>query len=164
MSGGSVALTTRYPLSANLALSSPTSGDRSVGIVRLRTKGHGVYFFFSLVLFVGTDVRTLKSHKFLAIFWLLNWTILRRIASFDSYAVPLKTCSVRCNELKLGWILLVTVRCVTVCSRLRFTVSLTCTEPKCSVASACCPSCRRVLSDDVTHNESRGAGGIDRSV
>jgi hypothetical protein len=28
----------------NLALTSPTSGGRSVGIVRLRTKGHGVFF------------------------------------------------------------------------------------------------------------------------
>jgi hypothetical protein len=27
---------------ANMALTSPTSGGRSVGIVRLRTKGHGV--------------------------------------------------------------------------------------------------------------------------
>jgi hypothetical protein len=27
-----------------LALTSPTSGGRSVGIVRLRTKGHGVFF------------------------------------------------------------------------------------------------------------------------
>jgi hypothetical protein len=31
---------TLYP--QNLALTSPTSGDRSVGIVRVRTKGHGV--------------------------------------------------------------------------------------------------------------------------
>jgi hypothetical protein len=41
--GGSVALTTRhYP--QKLALTSPTSGGRSVGVVRLRTKGHGVQF------------------------------------------------------------------------------------------------------------------------
>jgi hypothetical protein len=40
--GGSVALTTRHPLSAKLALTSPTSAGRSVGIVRLRIKGHGV--------------------------------------------------------------------------------------------------------------------------
>jgi hypothetical protein len=32
--GGFVALTTRHPLSAKLALTSPTSGGRSVGIVR----------------------------------------------------------------------------------------------------------------------------------
>jgi hypothetical protein len=35
---GSVALTTRHPLSAMLALTSPKNGGRSVGIVRLRTK------------------------------------------------------------------------------------------------------------------------------
>jgi hypothetical protein len=35
---------TFYP--QKLALTSPTSGGLSVGIVRLRTKGHGVYFFF----------------------------------------------------------------------------------------------------------------------
>jgi hypothetical protein len=42
--GGSVALTTRHLLSANLALRWPTCGGRSVGIVRLRTKGHGVLY------------------------------------------------------------------------------------------------------------------------
>jgi hypothetical protein len=31
---------------AKLALTSPTSGGRSAGIVRLRTKDHGVWFFF----------------------------------------------------------------------------------------------------------------------
>jgi hypothetical protein len=31
-----------------LALTSTTSGGRSVGIVRLRTKGHGVYLYFEL--------------------------------------------------------------------------------------------------------------------
>jgi hypothetical protein len=30
------------PIRKKLALTSPTSGGRSVGIVRLRTKGHGV--------------------------------------------------------------------------------------------------------------------------
>jgi hypothetical protein len=40
--GGSVALTTRHPLSANLALTSQTSGGGSVGIIGLGTKGHGV--------------------------------------------------------------------------------------------------------------------------
>jgi hypothetical protein len=45
---GSVALTTRHPLSANLALTSPKRGGRSVGIVSLRTKGHGVTFFLVL--------------------------------------------------------------------------------------------------------------------
>jgi hypothetical protein len=36
--GVCVVLTTRHPLSAKLALSSPTGCGRSVGIVRLRTK------------------------------------------------------------------------------------------------------------------------------
>jgi hypothetical protein len=36
-----VSLTTRQPLT------SPTSGGRSVGIVRLRTKGHGVSWLVS---------------------------------------------------------------------------------------------------------------------
>jgi hypothetical protein len=35
---------TLYP--QKLALTSPTSGGRSVGIVRLRTKGHGVFILF----------------------------------------------------------------------------------------------------------------------
>jgi hypothetical protein len=35
---------TLYP--QKLALTSPTSGGRAVGIVRLRTKDHGVFFFF----------------------------------------------------------------------------------------------------------------------
>jgi hypothetical protein len=33
-------------LQEELALTSPTSGGRSVGIVRLRTKGHGIWFSF----------------------------------------------------------------------------------------------------------------------
>jgi hypothetical protein len=36
--GGSVALTTQHPLSAKVGTTSPTSGGRSVGIVRSRTK------------------------------------------------------------------------------------------------------------------------------
>jgi hypothetical protein len=36
--------------SQQLALSSPTSGDRSAGIVRFRTKGQEVRLFFVLVL------------------------------------------------------------------------------------------------------------------
>jgi hypothetical protein len=38
---------TLYP--QKLAITSPTSGGRSVGIVRLRTKGHGVQFFLVLL-------------------------------------------------------------------------------------------------------------------
>jgi hypothetical protein len=41
-----------HPLSANLALTSPTSGGRSVGIVRLRTTGHGVCVFYLFLLSV----------------------------------------------------------------------------------------------------------------
>jgi hypothetical protein len=41
---------TFYP--QKLALTSPTSGDRSVGIVRLRTKGHGVWFIICRKKFV----------------------------------------------------------------------------------------------------------------
>jgi hypothetical protein len=39
---------TLYP--QKLALTSPTSGGRSVGIVRLRTKGHEFFFIFSILL------------------------------------------------------------------------------------------------------------------
>jgi hypothetical protein len=40
-------LTTWHSLSANLALTSPTSGGRSVGIVRSRTQTMEFFFFFS---------------------------------------------------------------------------------------------------------------------
>jgi hypothetical protein len=40
-----------------------TSGGRSVGIVRLRTKGHGVCFFFIWkVVFELSDMHTTKVH------------------------------------------------------------------------------------------------------
>jgi hypothetical protein len=42
---GSVTLTTWHPLSANLALTSPTSGSRSVGTVRSRTQAKGFVCF-----------------------------------------------------------------------------------------------------------------------
>jgi hypothetical protein len=58
--GGSVALTTRHLYPQKLALTLPTSGGRSVGIVRLWTKGHGVLFiFFSLVLMQYSSTRAL---------------------------------------------------------------------------------------------------------
>jgi hypothetical protein len=47
---GSVALTTQRPLSANLALTSPTSGDRSVVIVRLRNKSHGAIIIIIIIV------------------------------------------------------------------------------------------------------------------
>jgi hypothetical protein len=34
-----------YKAYDNLALTSPTIGGRSAGVVRLRTRGHGVQFF-----------------------------------------------------------------------------------------------------------------------
>jgi hypothetical protein len=43
--GGFVALTTRHPLSVKLALTSPTSGGRSVGIVRACGLKPRSYFF-----------------------------------------------------------------------------------------------------------------------
>jgi hypothetical protein len=45
---GSVALTTRHPLSAKVG-TTPTSGDRSVGIVRLRTKTTEFVYVFGFV-------------------------------------------------------------------------------------------------------------------
>jgi hypothetical protein len=47
----SVALTTRHPLSAKVGTTSPTSGGRSVNIVRLRTKA--TEFSFSFFSFFG---------------------------------------------------------------------------------------------------------------
>jgi hypothetical protein len=45
---GSAALTTRHPsIHKSWHLISSISGSRSVGIVRLRTKGHGVYLYVS---------------------------------------------------------------------------------------------------------------------
>jgi hypothetical protein len=41
---------TIYP--QKLALTSPTSGGRSVGIVRSRTKGHGICFFLGQYKFI----------------------------------------------------------------------------------------------------------------
>jgi hypothetical protein len=46
--GGSAALTTRHPsIHKSWHQISPTSGSCSVGIVHLRTKGHGVCFVFA---------------------------------------------------------------------------------------------------------------------
>jgi hypothetical protein len=47
---GSVALATRHLYQQKLALTSPTSGGRSVGIVRSRTKATGFFFYVSTVL------------------------------------------------------------------------------------------------------------------
>jgi hypothetical protein len=46
-------LTTRHPsIRKRWHYNSLTSGDRSVGVVRLRTKGHGVCLFARFVCFV----------------------------------------------------------------------------------------------------------------
>jgi hypothetical protein len=47
-SEGFVALTTRTLYTLQLALASLTGGDRPIGIVRLRTKNHGVFPLYSL--------------------------------------------------------------------------------------------------------------------
>jgi hypothetical protein len=49
-SWGSVALTTRHPLSTKLELTSPTFSGRSVGVVGLRTKGTEFSLVFILVV------------------------------------------------------------------------------------------------------------------
>jgi hypothetical protein len=43
---GSITLTTWYPLPQKLALTSPTSGDRSVGIVRSRTQATEFVYYW----------------------------------------------------------------------------------------------------------------------
>jgi hypothetical protein len=43
---GSVAMTTRYLLSAKLALISPTSGGRSIGIIRSQAKATEFVLFY----------------------------------------------------------------------------------------------------------------------
>jgi hypothetical protein len=66
--GGSAALTTRHPsLRKSWLYISPTSGGRSVGIVRLRTKGHGVCFFL---------LRRLSSSGIYAVWLLLRTDVL----------------------------------------------------------------------------------------
>jgi hypothetical protein len=62
---GSVALITRHPLSASFALTSSTSGGRSVCIVRLRTKATEFTVFFSLAEGLPTFVikTTTQSHQ-----------------------------------------------------------------------------------------------------
>jgi hypothetical protein len=59
---GSIALTTRHPLFAKVGLTSPTSGARSVGIVRLRTKATGFSFSNTNRHLVSMDKRP-SEHK-----------------------------------------------------------------------------------------------------
>jgi hypothetical protein len=59
---GSVALTTQHPLSAKVATTSPTSGGRSVGIVRSRTKATEFSFSWSVA--------------WLLEFWVVLWLVV----------------------------------------------------------------------------------------
>jgi hypothetical protein len=60
---GSVALTSRHPLSAKLALSSPTFGGLSVGIVRLRTKATEFKTFLMHVIYGEDNLTEQKPCK-----------------------------------------------------------------------------------------------------
>jgi hypothetical protein len=51
---GSVVLSTRHPLSANLALTSLISGNHSVRIVRFRTKDTEFSFFWFSITFISS--------------------------------------------------------------------------------------------------------------
>ena len=57
-------VTPLYP--QKLALTSPTGGDRSVGMVRSRTKSHGVFFSFLLHIAVsqisGSETQVLNKN------------------------------------------------------------------------------------------------------
>jgi hypothetical protein len=57
---------TLYP--KKLALNSPKSGGRSVGIVRLRTKGHGVFQLVNCMRMMQTMALTWEEHVMLISF------------------------------------------------------------------------------------------------
>jgi hypothetical protein len=86
----SVALTTRHPLSANLALTLPKSDGRSVGIVRLRTKRPRSFFFCnrednrSLVFHGFTRFLTLRKVFFLNVQHMLRFPAGTRCCSLHS--------------------------------------------------------------------------------
>jgi hypothetical protein len=62
---GSAALTTRHPsIHKSWHKTSSTSGGRSVGIVRLRTKGHGVCLFVTRLM---ASQEWLNSREFIRI-------------------------------------------------------------------------------------------------
>jgi hypothetical protein len=63
---------TLYP--QKLALTSPTSGGRSVGIVRLRTKGHGVYLFIYLFITAWTSVLDKIMYRYATVVFVGCWT------------------------------------------------------------------------------------------
>jgi hypothetical protein len=63
-SWGPVALTTRHSSTLNkLVLTSPTSDDRSVGIVRMRTKGHEVCCFILMMSFKTCALRQMELER-----------------------------------------------------------------------------------------------------
>jgi hypothetical protein len=62
---GSVALTTRHPLSAKSALTSPAGCGRSVGIVRLRTKTTEFVVLFVCSSHFSSGFRTKILYAFL---------------------------------------------------------------------------------------------------
>jgi hypothetical protein len=60
--GGSAALTTRHPsIHKSWHQFSPTSGGRSVSIVRLRTKGHRACFFFYFGIYIPVGLCLLSN-------------------------------------------------------------------------------------------------------
>jgi hypothetical protein len=67
---------TLYP--QKLALTSPTSGGRSVSIVRLRTKGHGV---FSLSLYLGL-YQILRPHTWASAQLIYRHHVTRLLVQF----------------------------------------------------------------------------------
>jgi hypothetical protein len=58
---------TLYP--QKLVLSSPTSGGRSVGIVRLRTKSHGVMIYMYVYIVTGSTVAMQRSREGTRVAW-----------------------------------------------------------------------------------------------
>jgi hypothetical protein len=69
--GGSVAMTTQHPLTAKVGTTSPTSGGRSVGIVRSRTKATEVF----LLLLFAFQNPVILEHIFTFIILLMGHAV-----------------------------------------------------------------------------------------